>query len=66
MATTKDTITRWFNEACNRKASHLIIVTDTFDYDDYPVFVMPEEDARKRVEIIGWHGRTRTCNLAVT
>ena len=52
MATSKTTITRWFNEACNRKASNLIIATDTFDYDDYPVFVMPEEDARKVVERI--------------
>jgi hypothetical protein len=28
-------------------ATHVIVVCDTFKYDDYPVFVMPDQDVRE-------------------
>lgn len=41
-------ISRWFDRGVEQGASHMIVVCDTFDYEDYPVFVSPEEDARER------------------
>jgi hypothetical protein len=34
----------WFIEAKEAGATNLIIVCDTFDWEDYPVQVMPGED----------------------
>jgi hypothetical protein len=42
MATTKDDIRRWvarIPEGC----THMIVATDTFDYEDYPVYFVPGE-----------------------
>jgi hypothetical protein len=44
MAATKDDIERWFDEAKLNGATHLIIVCDTFDYEDFPVHVKKVED----------------------
>ena len=43
MATTRDSIRDWLNQAKDKGATHLIVATDTFDYGDYPVFVMPHQ-----------------------
>jgi hypothetical protein len=48
MATTKDDLRQWFNEGLRLGATHMIVVCDTFDYDDYPVYVMPGEDAAEK------------------
>ena len=45
--TTKETLSRWFDEGLRQGATHLIVVCDTFSYDDYPVYVKPGEDPRK-------------------
>jgi hypothetical protein len=51
MAATKIEFEEWMSRAREKGASHLIVVCDTFDYDDYPVFVMPDEDlSAKRAE----------------
>lgn len=39
----------WFAEGVLRGATHLIVVCDTFSYEDYMVFVMPDEDVYKVV-----------------
>lgn len=44
MAATKEDVDRWIATAKKKKATHIISVCDTFDYDDYPVYVMPEDD----------------------
>lgn len=48
MPTTKDDIRNWLERGKQKGASHMLVVCDTFDWSDYPVFVMPGEDARKR------------------
>ena len=50
MAVTKQDIRDWLERAKAKGATHLIVACDTFDWDDYPVFVMPNEDARKKAE----------------
>lgn len=46
MATTKHQIYQWLIDGDRQHATHVIIVCDSFDWEDYPVFVAPQEDAR--------------------
>ena len=39
MATTKEDLRQWYKEASRLKATHMIVVYDTFDHEDYPVYV---------------------------
>ena len=32
-------IAEWFQRGLNQKAAYLIVVCDTFEHDDYPVYV---------------------------
>lgn len=50
MATTKEDLSEWFDQGVQRGATHMIVVCDTFDYEDYPVYVTSQEDARKKKE----------------
>lgn len=43
MRTTREEILSWIESAQTNKATHLIIVCDTFEYEDYPVEVKAEE-----------------------
>lgn len=45
--TTREDIARWIENA-PKQATHMIVVCDTFDYEDYPVYVMPEENVKER------------------
>lgn len=47
MAASRIDIVGWFEEAQNVGATHMIVVCDTFDYEDYPVFVLPEDDVHE-------------------
>ena len=47
MGTSKDDIREWFREGEKKGATHLIVVCDTYDYEDYPVYVMPDQDVRE-------------------
>jgi len=49
MSATKIEIHGWLLRAKQQGASHLIVMCDTFDYEDYPVYVMPGEDPRSKV-----------------
>lgn len=48
MAATKDEISRWFDEGVESGATHMIVVCDTFDHEDYPVYVKDDEDVEKK------------------
>lgn len=47
MPATQDDIFGWLAEGKFQGATHVIVVCDSFDYDDYPVYVMPGEDPMK-------------------
>jgi hypothetical protein len=49
MAANKQDISDWFDAGVRQKSTHLIVVCDTFDYEDYPVYVAPSEDVRLKV-----------------
>lgn len=48
MATTRVEIARWFQEGVEQGATHMIIVCDTYDWEDFPVYVDPMEDVREK------------------
>lgn len=47
--TTHDDIKEWFKRGLKDKShpTHFLVVCDTFDHDDYPVFVKPDEDVHE-------------------
>jgi hypothetical protein len=49
MGTTKEDLKRWFDAGKKEDATHLIVVCDTFDHEDYPVHVKKGEDVNERV-----------------
>jgi hypothetical protein len=42
-----DDLQRWIQEGKKKGANYLIEMTDSFDWQDYPVYVMPGEDLEK-------------------
>jgi len=45
-AATRNEIVDWLLEGRRRGATHVIIMVDTFDYEDYPVYIMPGTNPR--------------------
>ena len=50
MAATKRKITEWLEKGKRRHATHVIIIYNTFNYDDYPIYVQSYENARQKIE----------------
>ncbi len=48
MAVSRQELMAWFREGVEQKATHMIVVCDTFDWEDYPAYVMEGEDVRER------------------
>ncbi len=48
--TTRDDIKEWFKRGVKDKShpTHLLVVCDTFEHDDYPVYVKPDEDVHEK------------------
>jgi alpha-L-fucosidase len=44
MAATQHDVERWIKTGKQKGATYVISVCDTFEHDDYPVYVMPEDD----------------------
>ncbi len=54
MAATRQEVESWIERGKKKGATHVISVCDTFSYEDYPVFVMPEDNlAEKQQEYNG-------------
>lgn len=48
MGTTREEIRAWYETAEAKKATHMIVACDTFDHEDYPIFILGgEAEARK-------------------
>lgn len=48
MAATKAEIARWFQDGVKQGATHMIVVCDTYDWEDFHVYVMPTEDVHEK------------------
>ena len=44
MPTTRNDIRNWLNRPETKESTHMVVVCDTFDYNDYPVFVSNNEN----------------------
>lgn len=42
--TTKQELQLWFDRGITEKYRYMIVVCDTFDWEDYPVYVTKDED----------------------
>jgi len=49
MPAAMDTISRWFDEGKGTDEAYMLVVTDTFNYEDYPSYASTEETARAQV-----------------
>ena len=49
-AATQSDIARWLTEGTSKGATHVIVVCDTFDHGDFPVYVMPGQNPREVME----------------
>ena len=47
MTATKEDITRWLKDGQEQGATHVIIVHDPWDHGNFPLFVMPGQNARE-------------------
>jgi len=45
--TTREEISEWFDRGVEEGASHMLVIADTFDYEDYPSFVDSVDEARQ-------------------
>lgn len=50
MVTTREEIRGWFLEGVKERATHMIVVCDTFDWEDYPVYVSKDENVAEKVK----------------
>lgn len=50
MAATYYDIKRWFESAEKRGSTHMIVYCDDFDFEDYPVYMPSELEARRHVD----------------
>jgi hypothetical protein len=50
MAASSDDISAWFDTGVREGAQYLIVVCDTFDYEDYPVYAKTPKEARDAYE----------------
>ena len=48
--TSKEEIRGYLKRGMEQGATHVLVVCDTFDYDDYPVFVLPNENINDKLE----------------
>jgi len=56
MTANRQDIQNWLAVAESRGARYLIVGRDNFDYDNYPIFVMPDEDVWHIIDHIGDNG----------
>lgn len=50
MATTVEDLERWYKAGKQKKATHLIVVCDTYDHEDYPTYVAAGETVAEKLK----------------
>jgi hypothetical protein len=50
MAASRAQTDQWFNQAVRNGATHMLVVVDGFDYEDYPVPVLYGEDVQEKID----------------
>jgi hypothetical protein len=50
MPTTRDDIRGWLKEAKRKKSAYMLVVCDTFSYEDYPVYISSKETFKDKYD----------------
>ena len=50
MVTTKEDIRGWLERGKEKNATHVVVMCDSFDYQDYPVFIESHENIHTRLQ----------------
>lgn len=61
MAASREDIERWFNEGVETGARYMLVICDTYDHDDYPVFCKDADHAKSRMKSPGQMQRIMEC-----
>lgn len=48
MAATRKDVDRWIKTAKKNRSKYIISVCDTFDYEDYPIYVLSNENLEEK------------------
>ena len=63
MATTINRLKDWFLVGQEKEASHMIIVCNTFDWEDFPVYVMKDQNARDICKKYNTHEQSKVMEV---
>ena len=61
--TTKEQIREWLEEGKNKGATHVMVVCDQFDWEDYPVYIMPDEVVEQCFENISTQNMQKVMEI---
>jgi len=50
MITSKQILDQWFEAGLKMKATHMIVVCDTFDHKDYPVYCIGDQHTKDQFD----------------
>ena len=50
MTATRQEVDQWIETARENGNTHIVVMCDTFDYDNYPIYVNSQEEADKAVK----------------
>jgi hypothetical protein len=50
MGTTATEIGEWFDRGVGQGAAYMVVVCDTFDWDDYPVYCATRQEAQSKID----------------
>ena len=49
MSTSKSAIRSWLQRGAEMGATHVIVICDTYDHEDYPSYILPGQSVHKKV-----------------
>lgn len=47
--TTREMIEKWIQRGKEENCSHLLVVCDTFEFEDYPVYIQRTDDIQAKI-----------------
>lgn len=63
MAATRQEIAHWFDMGVQRGHTHMIVMCDTYDWEDYPVYLTLNQNAREVATQYDGHNMQRVMEV---
>lgn len=61
MAASREDVSRWFDEGVKQGQRWMVVLCDTFDWEDYPSYFRTEDAARKTIKDPGSMQQVMEC-----